>query len=165
MTTNSMTLMQAVQQVGDEDLLRQLAEVALAKLMTFEVEGMVGVAKGQQAPEERMTYSNGYRERPLHTRLGTLGLRIPKWRQGTYFPSFLEPRRMSERALTVVIQEAWVGGMSTRKVDDLVPAWGMTGISKSQVSELCGALDDRVNDFLERPLSDEYRYLGLDATY
>src|SRR5512143_1226658 len=165
MTTNSMTLMQAVQQVGDEDLLRQLAEVALAKLMTFEVEGMVGVAKGQHAPEERITYRNGYRERPLHTRLGTLELRVPKLRQGTYFPSFLEPRRLSERALTAVIQEAWVGGMSTRKVDDLVQALGMTGISKSQVSELCGALDERVNDFLDRPLTEEYRYGWLDATY
>ena len=90
MTTDSMTVMQAVQQVGDEDLLRQLAEVALAKLMTFEVEGLVGAAKGQHAPAERTTYRNGYRERPLHTRLGTLDLRIPKLRQGTYFPSFLE---------------------------------------------------------------------------
>ena len=165
MTTDSMTVMQAIQQVGDEDLLRQLAEVALAKLMTFEVEGLVGTAKGQHAPEERTTYRNGYRERPLHTRLGTLELRIPKLRQGTYFPSFLEPRRLSERALTAVIQEAWIGGMSTRQVDDLVQALGMTGISKSQVSELCGALDERVNAFLDRPLTGEYRYLWLDATY
>lgn len=164
MTTDSMTLIQAVQQVGDEDLLRQLAEAALAKLMTFEVEGIVGAAKGQHAPE-RTTCRNGYRDRPLHTRLGTLNLRIPKLRQGTYFPSFLEPRRLSERALTAVIQEAWIGGMSTRKVDDLVQALGMTGISKSQVSDLCGALDERVNDFLERPLSGEYRYVWLDATY
>ena len=164
MTTDSMTVMQAVQQVGDEDLLRQLAEVALAKLMTFEVEGLVGAAKGQHAPE-RTTCRNGYRDRPLHTRLGTLELRIPKLRQGTYFPSFLEPRRLSERALTAVIQEAWIGGMSPRKVDDLVQALGMTGISKSQVSELCSALDERVNDFLERPLIGEYRYVWLDATY
>lgn len=164
MTTNSMTLIQAVQQVGDEDLLRQLAETALAKLMAFEVDGLVGAATGKHTPE-RITWRNGYRDRPLHTRLGTLELRIPKLRQGTYFPSFLEPRRLSERALTAVIQEAWIGGMSTRKVDDLVQALGITGISKSQVSELCGALDERVNDFLERPLSGEYRYLWLDATY
>jgi transposase-like protein len=164
MTTDSMTLIQAVQQVGEEDLLRQLAEVALAKLMAFEVDGLIGVAKGQHAAE-RTTYRNGYRDRPLHTRLGTLELRIPKLRQGTYFPSFLEPRRLSERALTAVIQEAWVGGMSTRKVDDLVQALGMTGISKSQVSELCGALDKRVKDFLDRPLTEAYRYVWLDATY
>src|SRR5512143_71920 len=165
MTTNSMTLIQAVQQVGDADLLRQLAKTALAKLMAFEVEDLVGATKGQHVPTERVTDRNGYRERPLHTRLGTLELRIPKLRQGTYFPSFLEPRRLSERALTAVIQEAWIGGMSTRKVDDLVQAVGMTGISKYQVSDLCGALDERVNDFLERPLSGEYRYVWLDATY
>lgn len=164
MTTDSMTLIQTVQQVGDEDLLRQLAEVALAKLMAFEVDGLIGVAKGQHATE-RTTSRNGYRDRPLHTRLGTLELRVPKLRQGTYFPSFWEPRRLSERALTAVIQEAWVGGMSPRKVDDLVQALGMTGISKSQVSERCGALDERVNDFLDRPLTEEYRYVWLDATY
>lgn len=164
MINDSMTVIQAVQQVGDEDLLRQLAEVALAKLMAFEVEGLVGATKGKHAPE-RTTCRNGYRDRPLHTRLGTLELRIPQLRQGTYFPAFLEPRRLSERALTAVIQEGWIGGMSTRKVDDLVQALGMTGISKSQVSELCGALDERVNDFLERPLTGEYRYVWLDATY
>src|SRR5512143_3406622 len=164
MTTDSMTLIQAVQQVGDEDLLRQLAEVALAKLMAFEVDDIVGAAKGQYT-SERTTCRNGYRDRPLHTRLGTLELQIPKLRQGTDCPSFLEPRRLSERALTAVIQEAWIGGISTRKVDDLVQALGMTGISKSQVSELCGALDERVNDFLERPLTGEYRYVWLDATY
>src|SRR5512143_824541 len=118
MTTDSMTVMQAVQQVGDEDLLPQLAEVALAKLMAFEVEGLVGAAKGQHAPE-RTTCRNGYRERALHTRLGTLELGVPTLHQGTDFPSFLEPRRLSERALMAVIQEAWIGGMSTRKVDNL----------------------------------------------
>ena len=163
MTTDSMTLIQAVQQVGDADLLRQLAEVALTQLMAFEVEGMVGAVKGKHTPE-RTAYRNGYRERPLPIRLGTLELRIPKLRQGTYFPSFLEPCWLSERALTAVIQEAWVGGMSTRQGDDLVQAVGMRGISKSQVSELCGALDDQVNDCLERPLTGESRYGWLDAT-
>jgi transposase-like protein len=110
-----MTLIQAAQQVGDQDLLRQLAEVALAKLMDFEVEDVVGAAKGEHS-EARSTYRNGYRERELHTRLGTLELKIPKLRSGSYFPSFLEPRRLSERALTAVIQEAWIGGMSTRKI-------------------------------------------------
>src|SRR5512144_1781253 len=123
MTTDSITVIQAVQQGGDEALLRQLAEVALAKLMAFEVDGLIGVAKGQHATE-RTPYRKGYRDRPLHTRLGTLELRVPKLRQGTYFPAFLEPRRLSERALTAVIQEAWIGGMSTRKVDDLVQALG-----------------------------------------
>src|SRR5512147_3092312 len=158
MTNDSVTVIQAVQQVGDEDLFRQLAEVAL------EVEGLVGATKGKHAPE-RTTCRNGYRDRPLHPRLGTLELRIPKLRQGTYLPAFLEPRRLSERALTAVIQEAWIGGMSTRKGDDRVQALGMTGISTSQLSELCGALEERVNDFLERPLTGEYRYAWLDATY
>lgn len=164
MTTDSMTVIQAVQQGGDEALLRQLAEVALAKLMAFEVDGLIGMAKGQHATE-RTPYRKGYRDRPRHTRLGTLELRVPKLRQGTYLPSLLEPRRLSERALTAVIQEAWVGGRSTRKVDDLVPALGMTGLSNSQGCQLCGALDERVNDFLDRPLTEEYRYVWLDAPY
>lgn len=164
MTADRMTLIQAAQPVGDQDWLRQLAEVALAKLMDFEVEGRVGATKGEHNTE-RQTYRNGYREREFHTRLGTLELKIPKLRTGSYFPSFLEPRRLSERALTAVIQEAWIGGMSTRKVDDLVQALGMDGISKSQVSALCSSIDERVNDFLDRPLTEEYRYLWLDATY
>ena len=97
--------------------------------------------------------------------MGTMNLKIPKLRSGTYFPSFLEPRKMSEQALVAVVQEAYVKGISTRKVDDLVQAMGMSGISKSQVSKLCKDLDERVNRFLSRQLSGEWPYLWLDATY
>jgi transposase-like protein len=94
-----------------------------------------------------------------------LELKVPKLRQGSYFPTFLEPRRLTERALVAVIQEAWIGGVSTRKVDDLVQALGMSGISKSQVSALCQDIDERVESFLTRPIAGEWPYLWLDATY
>ena len=102
---------------------------------------------------------------PLDTRLGTLNLRVPKLRQGTYFPGFLEPRRTSEKALVAVIQEAWIGGVSTRRVDELVQAMGLSGISKSTVSKLCKDIDDRVGEFLNRPLTGDWPYVWLDATY
>jgi transposase-like protein len=114
---------------------------------------------------ERANHRNGYRDRTLDTRLGQLQLRIPKLRQGSYFPPFLEPRRTTEKALVAVIQEAWIAGVSTRRVDDLVQAMGLTGISKSQVSKLCKDIDERVGAFLERPLDGEWPYLWLDATY
>ena len=114
---------------------------------------------------DRLNYRNGYRDRTLDTRLGTLALRVPKLRQGSYFPPFLEPRKMSEKALVAVIQEAWIGGVSIRRVDDLVQAMGLSGISKSQVSKLCKEIDERVQAFLERPLEGEWPYLWLDATY
>ncbi len=117
------------------------------------------------APASGSTYRNGYRDRTLDTRLGSLQLRIPKLRQGSYFPPFLEPRQTSEKALVAVIQEAWVGGVSTRRVDDLVQAMGLAGISKSTVSKLCKDIDDRVNAFLDRPLAGDWPYLWLDATY
>jgi hypothetical protein len=113
---------------------------------------------------ERVSYRNGYRDRSLDTRVGSLQLRIPKLRQGSYFPPFLEPRKTSERALVAVIQEAWIGGISTRRVDDLVQAMGLSGISKSQVSKLCKDIDERVHAFLSRPLTGEWPYLWLDAT-
>jgi putative transposase len=115
--------------------------------------------------DERTTYRNGHRARQLESRLGTLDLKIPKRRQGCYFPAFLEPRKTAEKALTAVIQKAWIQGVSTRKVDDLVQALGMTGISKSQVSALCREIDTRVQSFLERPLDGEWPYVWLDATY
>jgi transposase-like protein len=149
---------------GGDDFLKSLAERVLEQLMEFEVTNRIGADKHERA-KGRATYRNGYRERPLHTRLGTLDLRVPKLRQGTYFPAFLEPRRLTEQALTAVIQEAWIGGVSTRKVDDLVQALGMTGISKSQVSALCRDIDERVDSFLNRPLEGEWPYLWLDATY
>lgn len=164
MTDDSMAFQRWLEHHGGEDFLRGLMERILGQLMEFEVASRIG-AERHERNSERQTYRNGYRERPLHTRLGTLELQVPKLRQGTYFPSFLEPRRLTERALTAVIQEAWIGGMSTRKVDELVQALGMTGISKSQVSALCQDIDERVDSFLERPLEGEWPYLWLDATY
>jgi len=163
MTRDSLPFLELLDHAGGEDFLKSLAERVLEQLMEFEVTNRIGADKHERA-EGRATYRNGYRERPLHTRLGTLELRVPKLRQGTYFPAFLEPRRLTEQALTAVIQEAWIGGMSTRKVDDLVQALGMTGMSKSQVSALCRDIDERVDSFLNRPLEGEWPYLWLDAT-
>ena len=134
------------------------------RLMALEVEGLTGAAHGERTPE-RINHRNGYRERSWETRAGTVALKIPKLRKGSYFPGFLEPRRMAEKALTAVIQEAYIQGVSTRSVDDLVQAMGMSGISKSQVSRLCGEIDDRIQSFLDRPLEGDWPYLWLDATY
>lgn len=164
MTKDSLSFLELLDHAGGDDFLKSLAERVLEQLMEFEITNRIGADKHERA-EGRATYRNGYRERPLHTRLGTLDLRVPKLRQGTYFPAFLEPRRLTEQALTAVIQEAWIGGMSTRKVDDLVQALGMTGISKSQVSALCRDIDERVDAFLNRPLEGKWPYLWLDATY
>ena len=130
---------------GGEDFLKSLAERVLAQLMKFEVTNRLSGSKQERA-DQREGYRNDYRERPLHTRLGTLDVRVPKLRQGT-FSNFLEPRRLTKKALTAVIQEAWIGGMSSRKVDDLVQALGMTGISKNRVSALCQEIDERVDSF------------------
>jgi putative transposase len=155
-------------------LLRSVAEAVLQILMEADVEGLIvglqptGLTRGAGRHErsaERLNYRNGYRERSLDTRLGSLQLRIPKLRQGSYFRPFLEPRKTAEKALVTVIQEAWIGGVSTRRVDELVQAMGLAGISKSQVSKLCKDVDERVNAFLERPIEGEWRYLWLDATY
>ncbi len=130
----------------------------------MEAEARIGAGRHERK-EERTTHRNGYRERRLETRLGTMNLKIPKLRSGTYFPSFLEARKMSEKALVAVVQEAYVKGGSTRKVDDLLQALGMSGISKSQVSKLCGELDDRVKDFLNRELTGAWPHVWLDATH
>ena len=164
MTDDRMPLTDLIEKSGDGDFLRTVAEAVLQMLMEADVEGLIGAGRHERSPE-RLTWRNGYRDRTLDTRLGSLQLRIPKLRQGSYFPPFLEPRKTSEKALIAVIQEAWIAGVSTRKVDDLVQAMGLTGISKSQVSKLCKDIDERVNAFLDRPLEGEWPYLWLDATY
>src|SRR4051812_27538094 len=154
---------QASRRLLHGDFLRSVAEAVLQILMEADVEGLIGASRHERRAE-RLNYRNGYRDRTFETRLGPLSLRIPKLRQGSYFPPFLEPRRTAEKALVSVIQEAWIGGVSTRRVDELVQAMGLSGISKSQVSKLKD-IDERVNAFLERPIEGEWRYLWLDATY
>ena len=164
MTDDMMTLRTLLEKSSDTDLLREMIGFTAQRLMALEVESLTGAAPGERSPD-RLNQRNGYRERDWETRAGTVELRIPKLRKGSYFPAFLEPRRMAEKALTAVIQEAYVQGVSTRSVDDLVKAMGMSGISKSQVSRLCGEIDERVQAFLSRPIEGEWPYLWLDATY
>ena len=133
-------------------------------LLETDPEGLIGAGRHERSAD-RVNYRNGNWERTLDIRLGQLQLRVPKLRQGSYFPPFLEPRKMSEKALVAVIQEAWIGGVSTRRVDDLVQAMGLSGISKSTVSKLCKDIDERVAAFLDRPLVGEWPYLWLDATW
>jgi putative transposase len=164
MTNEMMSLRTLLEKSVDADLLREMVGFAAQRLMELEVESLTGAAHGERSPD-RVNHRNGYRDRDWETRAGTVELRIPKLRKGSYFPAFLEPRRMAEKALTAVIQEAYVQGVSTRSVDELVKAMGMTGISKSQVSRLCGEIDDKIASFLNRPLEGDWPYLWLDATY
>ena len=165
MTANDMmTLRALLEKSSDADLLREMIGFAAERLMALEVEGLTGAAPGERSPE-RINHRNGYRDRVWETRAGTVELKIPKLRKGSYFPGFLEPRRTAEKALTAVIQEAYIQGVSTRSVDDLVRAMGMTGISKSQVSRLCGEIDGKIQGFLDRSLEGDWPYLWLDATY
>ena len=164
MTEDRLPLAELMAKAGDGDFLRSVAEAVMQLLMETGVDGLIGAGRHERTGE-RTTYRNGHRDRTLDTRLGSLQLRIPKLRQGSYFPPFLEPRRTSEKALVAVIQEAWIGGVSTRRVDDWVQAMGLAGISKSTVSKLCRDIDDRVNAFLDRPLVGDWPYLWLDATY
>ena len=159
-----MTLQALLAKSSDADLLREMIGFTAARLMALEVEGLTGAAPGERSPD-RTNHRNGYRDRIWETRAGTVELKIPKLRKGSYFPGFLEPRRMAEKALTAVIQEAYIQGVSTRSVDDLVQAMGMSGISKSQVSRLCGEIDGKLQGFLDRPLEGDWPYLWLDATY
>ena len=171
MTEDRLPLAELLAKAGDGDFLRTIAESVMQLLcqmpafgVEVDVEGMIGAGRHERTLE-RATYRNGYRDRSLDTRLGSLQLRIPKLRQGSYFPPFLEPRKLSEKALVAVIQEAWINGVSTRRVDDLVQAMGLSGIGKSTVSKLCKDIDERVGTFLDRPLAGDWPYLWLDATY
>src|SRR6476646_10137400 len=164
MTEDRLPLAELLQKAGDGDFLRAVAEAVLQLLMESDVEGLIGAGRYERSAE-RLNYRNGFRERALDTRLGALQLRVPKLRQGSYFPPFLEPRKVGEKALVAVIQEAWIGGVSTRRVDEPVQAMGLAGIRKSTVSKLGKDIDERVQAFLERPLEGEWPYLWLDATY
>jgi putative transposase len=164
LTDEMMSLRALIEKAPDADLLREMIGFAAQRLMEPEVGELAGAAYGEKSGD-RLAQRNGYRDRDWQTRAGTVELRIPKLRRGSYLPGFLEPRRMAEKALTAVIQEAYVQGISTRSVDELVKAMGMTGISKSQVSRLCEEIDGRVKAFLDRPIEGDWPYLWLDATY
>ena len=164
MTDEMIALRALLEKSSDADLLREMIGFTAHRLMELEVAGLTGAGYGEHVPE-RINWRNGYRGRDWETRAGTVELRIPKLRRGSYFPAFLEPRRMAEKALTAVIQEAYIQGVSTRSVDALVQAMGMSGISKSQVSRLCEAIDGKIAAFLDRPLEGDWPYLWLDATY
>lgn len=167
MANDSFSLLDALRKSGmdkDADFLRQSVQALSQALIEAEATERIGAAAYERSAD-RLTYRNGYRQREWDTRVGTLTLSIPKLRQGSFFPSLLEPRRRVEKALVSVVQEAYVHGVSTRKVDELVQALGMTGISKSTVSRLCAELDAEVERFRNRRLEGEYPYIWLDATF
>jgi transposase-like protein len=164
MTDDKIALSSLLEKSSDSSFLREMIGFAAERLMQLETGVICNAAPGERSAD-RQNQRNGYRDRDWETRVGTVELRIPKLRRGSYFPAFLEPRRMAEKALTAVIQEAYIQGISTRSVDDLVKAMGMEGVSKSQVSRLCGEIDERVNAFLTRPIEGDWPYVWLDATY
>jgi transposase-like protein len=161
-----MTAAEVVAQVRDgrlEDFVREAVVLVARELMEAEISAEVGAELGEVAPETRVTHRNGYRPRPWETRVGEIELLIPRKRQGSYFPSFLEPRRRSEQAIVAVVLEAYVNGVSTRKVDRLVEQLGIEGMTKDRVSAICRALDEQVELFRQRPLEGAYPYLWVDA--
>ena len=160
MTDDSIALRDLLEKSADADLLREMIGFAAERLMELEVQGVTGAGYGERSPD-RLAQRNGYRDRVWETRAGTVELRIPKLRQGGYVPGFLEPRRVAEKALTAVIQEAYVQGISTRSVDELVKALGMAGISKSQVSRLCAEIDERVRTFLDVKVREAGRIVSV----
>ena len=164
MTEDRMALIEAIQKADDGNFLRPLAATVLQIIMDADVEALVGAGRHERS-DGRLTYRNGYRDRTLETRLGSLNLRIPKLRQGTYFPGFLEPRRTVEKALVSVRKPGSAASPPAAFDELVVQAMGMTGISKSSVSKLCKDIEERVNSFLTRPLEGEWPYLWLDATY
>lgn len=167
MTTPTIALTEYLHKLGldgNKDFLQESVRIMSQMLMELEVEQQTGAARHERSPE-RKTQRNGYREREWATRVGEIDLRIPKLRSGSYFPSLLEPRRRAEQALLAVVQQAYVEGVSTRKVDDLLQAMGLSGIDKSAVSRACKALDEVVREFRNRPLEGRYPYVWLDAMY
>ena len=167
MTNPTMTLLEYLRKVGldlDGDFLSQGAQLLAQLAIELEAEEVIGAGRYERS-NGRKTYRNGHRERVWETRVGEIPLRIPKLREGNYFPSLLEPRRRAEKALLSVVQTAYVQGVSTRKVDDLLQAMGLTGIDKSKVSRICKELDELVDAFRKRPLEASYSYLWLDALY
>lgn len=164
MTDDRLQLKALLDKASDTELLSEMLAFVANRLMALDVEAFCN-AEPHERTDGRTNHRNGYRARTWQTRAGTVALKVPKVRKGSYFPEFLEPRRAAEKAMTAVIQEAYIQGLSTRSVDDLVKTMGMTGISKSQVSRLCGDIDERVHAFLDRPLEGDWPYLWLDATY
>ena len=164
MIAETVALKALLSETADHQILAEMLGFVADRLMALDVDHRCGAGTHERSTE-RVNHRNGYRERRWETRAGTVDVQIPKLRKGSYFPEFLEPRRASEKAMTAVIQEAYIQGASFRSVDDLVKAMGMTGVSKSQVSRLCVEIDERVDVFLNRPLEGEWPYLWLDATY
>ncbi len=168
MADDSMSLLETLRKVsadGEVDVLREGVRLLAQAIMEAEVTEITGVPRGERDPEHRQTHRNGYRERRWDTRVGTIALDVPRVRDGGYLPSLLEPRRRAERAMLAVVQEAYVSGVSTRRVDDLVRALGVEGISKSEVSRICAGLDAEVAAFRSRSLGEHAcPYLWLDAT-
>ena len=167
MTEATMAFLEYLRNIGkeeDADFLREGIRVLTQALMEVEVSQQIGAARYERS-DERSSYRNGYRERQWQTRVGDVALQIPKVRDGSYFPSFLEPRRRPEQALLAVVQQAYIEGVSTGKVDDLVQSLGLSGMDKSAVSRICKQLDAVVETFRNRPLESDYPYVWLDALY